>query len=328
MLSTILHYPGRILSLRLLLEDTKVLEPAARVMKTLIPDSRGESIKASMETCFQKPEIDFSSTSIERSGFDGAYRHLWLYAWKYFPEVVGNSPRRGSKCSEPPNFLNRSRTLSDFAVLARHLGFESAEISRLATSPWTTKSIERFLENFTRGGSYNTTDMQTAVGRIEPILDQFLRAIRPRQQKPPVLAQDLVAPGDGQRCGMPFENTFNEDRDSLKMEFIYAPPWEEQTSPSRYVSSFALLRDQFRCFLGASGSIPLLEAPTKPHVVASTTHNSDEDNVLITRDDWRNTSAHSDVSNENSSDAHEYLRRKRSYSAESQSPVSKTIRRK
>lgn len=96
--------------------------------------------------------------------------------------------------------------MSNFAVLAKRLVFKSAKISRFATSPWTKKSIEEFLESFTRGGSYSARDMQAAVGRIESALDQFLRSIRPRQHKAPVLAQNFVAPRDEQRCGIPFEN--------------------------------------------------------------------------------------------------------------------------
>lgn len=53
MLSAVLQHLGRIFSLRLLLEDTKVLEPATRMIKLLIPNRHGESIKASMKTCFR-----------------------------------------------------------------------------------------------------------------------------------------------------------------------------------------------------------------------------------------------------------------------------------
>lgn len=328
MLSTILHHRGRILSLRLLLEDTKVLEPTARMMKLLISRRHIGSLKAFMETCFENSGADSALTSTARGDFESAYRHLWLYAWENFPGVIGNSLRRSSRCSEPPTFQSRPWILSDFAVLARRLGFDNAQISRLATSPWRTRSIEGFLEGFTRGGSYKASDMEAALGRIEPIFDQFLRAIQTRQHKAPVLAHDLGEPGDEQRCGMPFEETFNEDRNSLQMQFIYAPCWEDQTSRSRYISSFGFLGDQFRCFFGASEDLPSSEASAPPYNAASTTHDEDEANALFMMNDGHDKSPQSDVSDDVFVDACQVFGRKRSCSAESQSSTSKATRRK
>ena len=65
-LSSVLRYPGRILSLRLLIEDTKILEPAARIMKYILPECSSESIKASMEACFRIRKASFSPVEMER----------------------------------------------------------------------------------------------------------------------------------------------------------------------------------------------------------------------------------------------------------------------
>ena len=250
-----------------------------------------------------------------------------LRAWKHFPEVVRDSPRKGSKCTKPPNVRSQPRVLSDFAIFARHKGFENAQISRLANSPWKTKSIKEFLDQFTLGGSYWASDIETAVEEIEPILRNFLHAVVPRHHSPPILAHNLVMTGEEQRYGMPFEETFAEDRHSLDMHFMSTPPCEGQTVRSKYVSSFSVLRDQFRCFFGDGGALSL-EASGHSHCAASNSYDSDGDDPFCAQDDLCDRSSYSDVSKDVFLDAHECLRRKRSCSVESQSPIQKAIRRK
>lgn len=82
MLSAVLRYPGWILSLRLLIQDTRILEPAAKIMKCLFPAGYGERVQASMEACFQNPGVNFSEANEESSRSKAAYRGLWLRAWK------------------------------------------------------------------------------------------------------------------------------------------------------------------------------------------------------------------------------------------------------
>ena len=75
MLSAVLRWPGRMfLSLRLLIEDTKILKSAAQMMRFLLPECYGESIKASIEACFRVPDLAFSPVDRKGSGFDAAYR--------------------------------------------------------------------------------------------------------------------------------------------------------------------------------------------------------------------------------------------------------------
>ena len=87
---------------------------------------------------------------------------------------------------------------------------------------------------------------------------------------------------------MPLEESFAEDRHSLQLQFIYPPSLEEPPFPSRYVSSFGILRDQFRSFFG-DGSALSLEASSCAHSVASTTYGSDGGNIFDRNDDNRAT---------------------------------------
>jgi hypothetical protein len=325
MLSAVLCWPGRILSLRLLIQDTIILDSAAQMMRFLLPERYGESIKASMEACFQAPEPGFSPVDGKGSGFDAAYRRQWLRAWKHFPEVTRDSSRKGSKCSKPTNLRSHSRVLSEFAIFARHEGFENAEMTQLANSPWATKSISEFLQQFAQDGNYTASNMEAAVKGIEPILDRFCQAIIPTQHCPPLLTHNLLVTGDEQRCGMPTEESFAEDRHSLQLQFIYPPSGEGQTRPSRYVSSFGILRDQFRSFFGDEKALSL-GASSCARSVASTTYDSSGCNIFCAHDGVSDVSVCSDVSDDIFSDAHEFSR-KRSCSAESQSPIRRCNRR-
>lgn len=117
---------------------------------------------------------------------------------------------------------------------------------------------------------------------------------------------------------MPSEESFTEDRHSLQLQFIYPPSLEEPLFPSRYVSSFGILRDQFRSFFG-DGTALSLEASSCAHSVASTTYGSDGGNIFCAQDGVRDVSACSDISDDVFLDAQD-CRRKRSCSLEGQSP--------
>ena len=294
------------------------------MMRFLLPECYGESIKASIEVCFRVPDPGFLPVDGEGSGFDAAYRRQWLRAWKHFPEVTRDSPRKSSKCSKSKNLRSCSQALSEFAISARDEGFENAEISQLANSPWAKQSIKGYLQHFAHGGVYSTSSMEAAVEGIEPILDRFCQAVMPKQHCPPILTHNLLVTGDEQRCGMPSEESFAEDRHSLQLRFIYPPSWEAQTFRSRYVSSFGILRDQFRSFFGDESALSV-EASGYAHTVASTTFGSDRSNIFYAEDGVSDVSVCSDVSDDIFFDAHE-LSRKRSCSVGSQSPVRKAIR--
>lgn len=148
MSSTILHYPGRIPSLRLPLEDTKIMESSAGMMKSLVPARYRGSIKAYFETFFEDTETHTTWRATAKGAFE----------------------------IEQLSFQNRSRTLSDFAALASRLAFDNAQISSLTTSAWKRECIEGFFAKFTQGGTYTAKDITIALNGIEPIFSQCLGA--------------------------------------------------------------------------------------------------------------------------------------------------------
>ncbi len=67
----------------------------------------------------------------------------------------------------------------------------------------------------------------------------------------PVLTSDYEGCGSdiSDRCGRPWERSFQADEESLFLEHIYSTSYS--TSPKRYLTSFAVKRDFFRAFFGS-----------------------------------------------------------------------------
>ena len=104
-------------SLHTFLEDTKYLELGAKVMKALLPLGCKKSIhetfldlhnnqkhwtKETAEGGFGRPEC--SQRQDEMSGDLAhwkAYRQLWIFALRHFPEMTGHSPRKDVSKPKP-----------------------------------------------------------------------------------------------------------------------------------------------------------------------------------------------------------------------------------
>jgi len=67
----------------------------------------------------------------------------------------------------------------------------------------------------------------------------------------PVLTSDYEGCGSdiSDRCGRPWERSFQADEESLFLEHIYSTSYS--TVPKRYLTSFAVKRDFFRAFFGS-----------------------------------------------------------------------------
>ena len=96
-------------SLHTFLEDTKWLEPCAKILQQLFPKAKGHksSIRRSLFNCYtgvQQKDNTFrveqrNLSFIEQSGpesytIESGYRQLWLFAWRNFPELSAILPRK------------------------------------------------------------------------------------------------------------------------------------------------------------------------------------------------------------------------------------------
>ena len=105
-LAQILQIDYEIPSIHTFLEDTKWLEPCADIIrKHLFPKAKGSSYS------FLYRNYDFSKglriqdyslemethTATRKASFTVAYRQLFMYAWRYFPELSASLPRTAPK---------------------------------------------------------------------------------------------------------------------------------------------------------------------------------------------------------------------------------------
>jgi hypothetical protein len=164
--------------------------------------------------------------------------------------------------------------------------------------------------------------MKAAVQAIEPVLDTFLSTTLPLQREAPVLTQKRTPPRGKERVGMLFEATFDEDRSFLQMEFIYRPTWENPNSPLKHVSSFGILRDQFRSFFGTA------EDFTSLCLENSALGHCPERRISDLPVDGINSPHPSDNSSDTFWDAYECQGRKRSNSTYNQSDGPSAVRRR
>lgn len=129
-------------------EDTKYLEPCAKIIKCLLPHAFKGSVRRAITRTYtdvsqkegnvliQDGEKSFTlSPGGELSRFYFGYRQLWLYAMRHFPEMIGIPPLKDTGRPKPPVKERDEDCWNDFAQLAFNLGFRSQEIQGLRRGP-------------------------------------------------------------------------------------------------------------------------------------------------------------------------------------------------
>jgi len=249
-----------ILSIHTFLEDTKYLEPPARILKELLPGK----CKGSMTQHFSalhngqtKVRVQMSEYTFEDqtspSGRSSwlSYRQLWLFALRHFPVMDGQSPRRDKTKQSALHEGRQPRRWYELWSLASENGY---------------RRIRRLYRDRT------AADAKTIEDCVRNILPSKYYAINPDRMRQivllncqlfsdvPYVKEELIAPaltsdceGCGSdisdRCGRPRERSFQADEGSLFLEHIYSTSYS--TVPKRYLTSFAVKRDFFRAFFGS-----------------------------------------------------------------------------
>ena len=256
-LERILGVPGRIPSLFSFLEDTKYLEPCAKVMKKLLPPNLGHSVERAFRRRFVRYRRD-GRASVEvrkniwtevaatpRQASRAAYLILWLFTMREFP-FVGKSKPLQDPGKTVPSYRIRDDLLPVFARLAWHLGFESPQILRYKRQNPFECAVKAFLHAATPRDEYDIdpAGMEMEVQRI----CQYLQNVP--QRRVPTRAPSIItnqAERQHRRYGLPFNSLYVENRPYLYLQYIYSDRGEEMGS---YLSRFGVECDIFRAFFG------------------------------------------------------------------------------
>jgi len=249
-------------SLHTLLEDTKYLEPCAKIVKSLLP----VKFKGTIREAYEKSHTGLSKIQVQHNEHvffeqEGsvrkciwiAYRQIWLFAMRHFPDMIGICPRKDDGKPKPTVHRPDEILWHKIAELAEKGGFQTSEIAEyIRRSPFQKMASEFICQ--CRPPEYydiNTAVLETAVRSIVNILQD----IEPRgiRDKMPPLTSDYKDNMDlADRCGRPFEQSFLNDKKYLFYKSIYDKRSEEWTleQRERYLTSFKVKHDIFTAFFG------------------------------------------------------------------------------
>ena len=268
-------------SLHTFLEDTKWLEPCAKVLGQLLPKSKS-SIRRSFlnsytgiqqrDGTFRVEQRDLSFVERPGSEFQAAesgYRQLWLFSWRHFPELSATVPRKDIGKPKPRARACNEQYWQQLACLARSLGFESEEIDQLNGRDPDSKMALEFLNQARPSDSYYISDEARTTHARK--ICQILKAVE--RQTCTISGYMSEPKADGaitidHRCGRPHEHSHTYSKAWFFLNEIYNP----QISTS--LSHFSVNRDIFRAFFGVDSHLGAAEQDTSIPPMAPEKSNS------------------------------------------------------
>jgi len=259
------------------LENTKILEPCAKILQGLLPAGCKSSLAQSFralhngQTRFKEQVSTFSykyrelSTGTEVEWY--SYRQLWILLLRHFP-----SPRKDTgkwkaqaKCTGKRKYklnerLDQVQTviphefgeqwIRELAMLASANGYRQIRKADGEIKSADAVMTEKFLMRIRPSTFY---DM--GAGLLDQKVDaicQMLHDIEESkiQSTNPEITSDLDDCGSDidDRCGRPQEHSVKKDEQNLFLAFIYAT--NPVIIPKQYMTSFAWKRDMFQAFFG------------------------------------------------------------------------------
>ena len=158
-LGRILKIDHIIPTLYIFFEDTKWLEPCAKILRKLAPlSSRKETIRQSLlahhygrrATGGVLPMLTYKNTInnrdvSEHEHVEFGYRRLWLFAWRHFPGLSAILPRRDQGHAKPQSESVNEQCWRQLALVAENLGFQSDHIVQLKEQNTDLEMAKAFL---------------------------------------------------------------------------------------------------------------------------------------------------------------------------------------
>ena len=261
-------------SLHTFLEDTKYLEPCAKILKSILP----RPFKGSVNQCFealyngntelkvQVHEFAFVSRIYGLAIYASwwAYRQLWAFAFRHFPEMIGQIPRKDIKKPKPvhPN-IQRQRWY-DLTQMAVESGYEGIRQQYLDLHDADVEMAEEFLKQ-ARPTAYSDMDERERSLKVQHLC-QFLKDFTLSSPGAPTAAEltsDSSTCGQdvATRCGRPYEQSFLQDQRYLFLDHIYI--FAAPIVSRKYITSFFVKYCTFKAFFG---EVPD-ETPSNPTLV-------------------------------------------------------------
>lgn len=177
-----------------------------------------------------------------------SYRQLWLFAWRHFPEMTGNAPRKDPRRPKPAKVGIEYSWWDSISVLAYKSGYTNTLNPFVGADEMMTRE---FLRHARPPQLYYFDDSVFDLN-VRRICDA-LKQIQPRGVgiEAPEISSDRDSCGSdlSLRCGRPFEQAFHNDVGRLYLRYLYKDYRDAQRK--RYITSFAVKRDIFHAFFGS-----------------------------------------------------------------------------
>lgn len=261
--NTVLHNLSRISTpiptVHTFFEDLKYMEPCAKILRALMPPRSKRSIFLTLAASYTHPSaypIEHSSSTSElrqasRRSDDLAiaYQQLWLFALRNFPTMTDTVPRKETAKEKPlvvePNPVLWQR----FGALAVSLGFHTQAARRLAAKDGLHQLAEQLLER-----AQCSAHDQAASSAIANILRNVSLDRQTAQGSPLfVSAQALTRE---RRCGRPYMEDQDLDKDYLFIPWIYHDSSDKQGELTTFFCKHAMFR-RFHCLKNVSITLVL-----------------------------------------------------------------------
>ena len=236
-------------SIHTFLEDTKYLEPGARILKKLLPGKCKDSMSqhfSALHSGQTKVKVQTSEFTYEdrTSSSDGSswlsYRQLWLFALRHFPSMDGQLPRRDMAQQSILHAGRQQRRWYELCSLASENGYRRMRRLYRDRKAADAEAIEDCVRNILPS-KYYAIDSER-MRQIVQVNCQLLGDVPYVERR--AVAPELTADHEGcgsnisDRCGRPRERSFQTDEENLFLKHIYSTSYS--TRPKRYLTSFAI----------------------------------------------------------------------------------------
>ena len=280
LLQNLMSVEHTIPSIYTFLEDTKYLEPCARILKDILPTKCKGSLAQAFHTLHngqltlkeQMSAFSYRHRNLP-TGSDVewlAYRQLWLLPLRHFPTpkkdsakwkkasngtVTGKRKRDNTRhdidSSKAARPVFRRQWLRQLALLASANGYRL--IKQVDREPGSADAdmAKDFILNVRPPNYYQLGGDR--LGRKIQLVCQVLEDIEEvnTQTRQPEMTSDYDDCGSDieDRCGRPQEHSVEKDEENLLLNHIY--PEALKIVPKKYMTSFAWKRDMFHLFFGS-----------------------------------------------------------------------------
>ena len=241
-------------SLHTFLEDTKYLEVCAKVVKQLLPVRFASTVREAFaqlhngQTSVQiQTKEHTKETRIENTSDDAhfnAYRQLWLFAMRHFAHMIGHpprteNPRSGTQTCGLENFWWHSLT-----DIAKMCGYQHVRSKFTSLGDADLKMTEDFVRHVRPMAVYRLEPVKfnQITNKIAAILEQTsdFQELEHAETAPSPVGADL-----SHRCGIPFWQSYIQDRDWLFFDRMHRKP-----DANMVVTSLMIKTTMFNNFFG------------------------------------------------------------------------------